>query len=97
MPDASAAETARIVVENDGTDLRCVWIEPWGEDYWLRPEEKLTVRGLGSGTGWFHLCWHADGAGSVYVEGEGTRFFDVTVNDRDAACGHQRPPGAFDE
>ena len=89
MPDHPPA---RLGFTHNGTGLLCLWLEPWGRDYWLSPGETVTIFG-DDPAGWFHLQ-HQEGDVAIYCEGsvrdawverEGTRL----------ACGHGRPTDAF--
>ncbi|MFD8597503.1 hypothetical protein ACFV1L_21115 [Kitasatospora sp. NPDC059646] len=33
----------RLPVQNGGEDLVCLFIEPYGEDFWLKPGDEFTV------------------------------------------------------
>lgn len=33
----------RITVSNESSSPKALWLEPWGEDYWMAPEEKLEI------------------------------------------------------
>jgi hypothetical protein len=77
-----------------------MWLEPPGEDRWLRRGETLRVESdhLGAGLGFSIQHWERDGdhaAGianvSVWVEG-GSADADVTDRSgRSVPCGSQRP------
>ena len=44
MNGASVAKySAKLGVWNSTKHPRVVWVEPWGEDYTLLPEEKLEI------------------------------------------------------
>jgi hypothetical protein len=89
--DAMDRTTAKIGVRNspDSSCSRVVYVEPWGEDYTLRPGEQLEIiaRG-GASPPWFHVV-ESDGVTSVYVEGDGEDFA-VWQDGRRIECGHNR-------
>ncbi|MFJ6981723.1 MULTISPECIES: hypothetical protein [unclassified Streptomyces] len=88
----------RLPVENAGTDTLCLFVEPYGEDFHLRPGEVFTVAPEAEGVDvWFTtVVW--DGGITVwpYEDGDPTRIvLECAVIDADGTrleCGHQRPP-----
>lgn len=81
---------AKTSVGNDTDDLLCLWLEPWGRDYWMRPDEVFAV---GTETdpeeAPFNTVVHDHGV-TVWVNAG----FDAEVVDQGGTvleCGHQRP------
>ncbi|MEL5956245.1 hypothetical protein AADR41_15995 [Streptomyces sp. CLV115] len=89
-------------MENAGDGDLCLFIEPYGEDYWLKSGEVFTVAPDIEGIDvWFStVVW--DGGITVwpYEDGDPTRIvleyvvFDATGGRLE--CGHQRPPKSAD-
>ncbi|NUS13264.1 MAG: hypothetical protein HOY69_17985 [Streptomyces sp.] len=74
-----------LLVKNDGKELLQLWLEPFGQDYWLNPGEEVYVTSYGT---WndlpFEVVHEADCI-TVWA----TSWF-ATVSDRD---GEEFPPG----
>lgn len=93
---------ASIVVSNSSDDWLVVWLEPLGEDRWLRPGERFTIHDNhdGPNTPFEIVYWASDDDRAAGIENltvwinEGDPF-TTEVHDRSGAvveCGHQRPP-----
>ncbi|MFB7294209.1 hypothetical protein [Actinacidiphila glaucinigra] len=87
-------------VRNDSTGWLTLWLEPLGEDRWLKPGETFRVRSdyQGNDLAFSVNLWVDDGDRSAGIENvavwieNGDCYAEVT----DAAgnvieCGHQRP------
>jgi hypothetical protein len=82
---------AKIGVINgrDSSRSRVVYVEPWGEDYTLRPGEELEIVAWGESVPpWFNVV-EGDTATSVYVEGD-CKEFAVHQAGQQIQCGHKR-------
>lgn len=33
----------KIRLNNDNEKILGIWVEPWGEDYWMNPKEQFTI------------------------------------------------------
>ena len=79
---------AKIWIENSLDCARIIYVEPWGEDYTLLPQQKLEiVARSASELPYFHLFEYKDST-QVYLER--TDDFDVLQDGFRVACGHQR-------
>ncbi|MFK0113849.1 hypothetical protein [Streptomyces sp. NPDC091217] len=84
-------------VENSGTSPLCLFVEPYGEDYWLAPGEAFTVKPDGEGIDvWFSTYVSQDCiAVWLYEDGDPARVVldhkVVDANGISLDCGHQRP------
>jgi hypothetical protein len=88
MSDAGTY-SARIVIENNTDRPRIVWVEPWGDDFTLRPKEGLEVVARnGSESLWFQVVEYNEGC-QVYIEGSLCNH-DVWQDGQVIHCGHQR-------
>ncbi|MFE3559698.1 hypothetical protein ACFXKW_33300 [Streptomyces sp. NPDC059193] len=82
-----------MLVENSGDELLELWLEPFGQDYWLRPGEQFTVTSYGT--------WHdrpfelAHDPGQIRIWACSC-FATVTFPDgTEVPGGHQRPAGKY--
>ncbi|GHJ47398.1 hypothetical protein Cs7R123_47400 [Catellatospora sp. TT07R-123] len=91
---------AAIVVTNDFEGWLAVWIEPLGEDRWLRPDERMTIRSDYTGQEpaftvqyWANACDRAAGIENVTIWiNEGNCYPEVVDGEGLVVeCGHQRP------
>jgi hypothetical protein len=85
----------KIRVNNDSERIMVVWVEPWGEDYWMKPKEWFTIvadttpQDTHTDEAPFEVGCHDQGV-SVYVNtGHEAAVYDHSGNEVD--CGHQRP------
>lgn len=90
------------VANHDKLRPRVVIIEPWGEDYTLRPGEAIEIVVSGDAPAWFNVAEH-EGATGIWIEGGGSEFI-VMQDGQQVVCGHNRvvtgsdvgPDGATD-
>lgn len=78
-----------IKVSNERREPLTVWLEPWGEDYTLLPDETFDVVAEGASPDFYFdmACNEKDVL--VYAEGDCTCVF--VLRDGDALeCGHNR-------
>ena len=88
----SVGRVASIRVTNDVSDLLCVFIEPCGEDYWIRRRQVLhLVADIGGEA--IEIIAHPQGL-SVWA-GAADHVDAQDEEGRPLVCGHQRPPDAF--
>ncbi|MFE2293031.1 hypothetical protein [Streptomyces sp. NPDC059452] len=89
---------SRLPVENAGDSDLCLFIEPYGEDFYLRPGEVFTVAPEADGIDvWFStVVWEGGITVWPYEDGDPTKIvLEYTVTDANGArleCGHQKPP-----
>ncbi|WAZ26221.1 hypothetical protein STRCI_007775 [Streptomyces cinnabarinus] len=87
----------RLPVRNGGEDDVCLFIEPYGEDFWLRPGDEFTVVPAdGARDPQFTVVSTTDCLVVwIYEGGDPERVIvDYVVVDSGGAaleCGHQRP------
>ena len=74
-----------LLVRNDGKGQLQLWLEPFGQDYWLNPGEAVYVTSYGTWDGHPFEMLHEPECVTVWA----TSWF-ATVSDRD---GHEFPPG----
>jgi len=68
-----------------------MWLEPWGEDYWLRQGETFEIVAQGAEDNfYFHVDIGEKDNVLVSVEGD---FADISVRhgEKVLECGHNRP------
>ncbi|MFD9438776.1 hypothetical protein ACFWBR_07630 [Streptomyces sp. NPDC060006] len=86
----------RLPVENAGDTDVCLSIEPYGEDFWLRPREVFTVVPTGDGNAQFTVVV-ATGVITVWLYEDGDPhevmldYEVIDANGEKLECGHQRP------
>ncbi|MFD9407079.1 hypothetical protein ACFWBN_08655 [Streptomyces sp. NPDC059989] len=86
-------------VENRGDTELCLFIEPYCEDYWLKPGEALTVRSEAEGVDVWFDTHVSKGCVTVWLYEDGDPFKivgDYAVVDASGIqldSGYQRPPG----
>lgn len=74
-----------MLVQNDGDEQLQLWLEPFGQDYWLEPGESVYVTSYGTWNDHPFETIHEPGCLTVWA----TSWF-ATVSDRD---GNEFPPG----
>ncbi|XQE89436.1 hypothetical protein ACN24M_33090 [Streptomyces microflavus] len=85
-------------MENVGGGNLWLFVEPYGEDYWLKPGQVFTVAPEVEGIdGWFSTAVCQEGITVwLYEDGDPTKVvLEYTVSYADGTrleCGHQRPP-----
>jgi hypothetical protein len=79
-----------IEIRNDRSRPHVVWIEPWGEDYTLIPNQKVHVEVAETelGTGSYFNLVETEGNTQVYIERGG--YPRVSVDGESVECGHNR-------
>jgi hypothetical protein len=90
----------RLGITNCGTEMMEIALEPWGEDYWLKPDESITIIAIGRADGipaWpgntktnapFDINSYPD-LMAVYCNGAGAWVVDDDGNELES--GYQRP------
>ncbi len=83
-----------MLVQNDGDKLLELWLEPFGQDYWLLPDEAVMVTSYGHWDGHPFETVHEPDRITIWA----TSFF-ATVSDSNGdeiPGGHQRPEGKYE-
>ena len=85
--------TQKLAVSNYHTELLQLFLEPWGEDYYLQAGATFEVVAEGTEDN-FHFTVTLPNSEMVTVWVDGT-FSDISVQHEGTAlvCGHNRPPG----
>lgn len=89
----AADPSTRLVIENDTKLPMTMFLEPWGRDYTLLPNQRFEVRvwkGEFGESPYFQSIHHAGGDVSVYLEGS-VGDFGVFHDGAEIECGHNRP------
>ncbi|MER5228300.1 hypothetical protein [Streptomyces flaveus] len=84
----------KIRLNNDTEKILGIWVEPWGEDYWMNPKEQFTVttetpEGVDSDEEPFDVVFHDQGVSVCVNIGYEAIVYDQSGSEVD--CGHQRP------
>jgi hypothetical protein len=92
---------AIMAVRNDSTGWLVLWLEPLGEDFWLRPAETFQIRSPYAGAElefivnyWVNDHDRTTGIENVTLWIQNGDPFEVVVTDGTGAvveCGHARP------
>ncbi|MGA5822901.1 hypothetical protein ACPC54_34195 [Kitasatospora sp. NPDC094028] len=85
---------AKIRLSNTTEKPLGIWVEPWGEDYWMKPGEKFTVvadtpEDADPEEASFEVVLHDQGASVWVTTGPQPYVYGNAGNELD--CGHQRP------
>lgn len=81
--------TQRIKVTNDQKTFITLWLEPWGEDYGMLPEDEFEIVSENiDETFYFHIEYFDKGI-NVYVEGNGDYPY-IYYKGEELSCGHNR-------
>lgn len=84
-----ATFTQRIRISNDRSSFATLWLEPWGEDYGMFPNDEFEVVALDAEeTFYFHVCYNNKDI-MLYAEGKNT-YPSVYQNGKLLSCGHNR-------
>ncbi|MEV6963790.1 hypothetical protein AB0M47_01660 [Hamadaea sp. NPDC051192] len=82
-----------MLVKNDGSELLELWLEPFGQDYWLQPGESVVVTSYGP---WYDHPFET--VHEPYCIAIWVTSFCATVSDQDGnevPGAHQRPRGKY--
>jgi hypothetical protein len=78
----------KIRICNKDTRTQTLWLEPWAEDYWLRPDEEFDIIARSVDEAFY---FHVDFGNEIVVYAEG-QVTDIGVYHAGSLlqCGHQR-------
>ncbi|MFF2197009.1 hypothetical protein [Streptomyces sp. NPDC058157] len=84
----------KIRLRNDDKEILAIWLEPWGEDYWMNPKEQFTIvtdspEGVDSDESPFDVVFHDQGVSVGVNIGYEPAVYDQAGSALE--CGHQRP------
>ncbi|MFE7512787.1 hypothetical protein [Streptomyces sp. NPDC057540] len=82
-----------LLVQNDGDALLELWLEPFGQDYWLRPGEAVTVTSYGRWDDHPFETVHEPGRLTVWATSCFATVVDAAGDEVPGA--HQRPEGRY--
>jgi hypothetical protein len=83
-----------MIVHNSGDSLLELWLEPFGQDYWLRPGEDATVTSYGRWDDHPFEVSHESDRITVWA----TSCFATVSDDsgKEILGAYQRPPGLYE-
>ena len=82
--------THKIRITNDRTSFATLYLEPWGKDYVMFPNDEFEIIAADvEETFYFHLC-HMDKDILVYAEGDRNAYPSIYQNENQLSCGHNR-------
>ncbi len=79
----------KVVVANDSDDLKTLMLEPWGEDYVMKPKDVFEIIEEDVEDVYFHVAVYSDYI-AVYVEGNRNSYPRVYQDGEELDCGHNR-------
>lgn len=68
---------------------RAVYIEPWGEDYWLFPQDEFVITANGQTSSPVFSLHEHDDSTQIYIEGDCQNYV-VQHSSKQIECGYQR-------
>jgi hypothetical protein len=93
-PEITELLVSRLKVINSRSSPFTVWVEPWGEDFTLLPEEDLTVFAKSPAKEPCFALVQLESGVQVYVEGQDIVDFSVIQDGIELECGHNRNQGS---
>jgi hypothetical protein len=87
MSDNSA--TMSVSLDYRAMKPRPVYIEPWGEDYWLFPGDDFKITAFGQTSPPYFGLHEYDDTTQIYIEGD-CQDFVVQHDEKRIECGYQR-------
>jgi hypothetical protein len=85
-----AKVTQKIRVTNESSSFTTLWLEPWGEDYGMFPNDIFEILAIDvEETFYFHIS-RTDKDILVYAEGDPSSYPSVYQNSNLLSCGHNR-------
>ncbi len=82
--------TQKVKVSNDRTSFSTLWLEPWGEDYGMHPNDELKVVAVEAEEKFCFHVYYDENDIKVWAEGD-AKYVAVYQNDKMLSCGHNRP------
>lgn len=79
----------KVVVSNDSDELKILYLEPWGEDYIMKPREEFEIIEEDTQDVYFHVQINNDCI-NVFVEGSGNSYPKIYSNGEWIQCGYNR-------
>ncbi len=85
-----AKTTQKIRVTNDCSSFATLYLEPWGEDYGMFPNDEFEIVAADvEETFYFHIS-HTDKNIVIYAEGDLNAYPAIYQNGNLLSCGHKR-------
>ena len=78
----------KVIVSNRSEDIKILWLEPWGEDYVMKPKDEFEIVEEKEEDVYFHTVFGE--SIWVYVEGKGNIYPTVYQNGEEIEIGHNR-------
>ena len=80
----------KMTFSNDAERVITLWLEPWGEDYWIQPGETFDLVPDNPKDTFYFAVAHKGGDITVFAEG-GCDHVRVEHDGKTLECGHHRP------
>lgn len=83
--------TTKIIVSNDFDKPKILWLEPWGADYTMMPNEEFEIiEEESTDDFYFHIVFSKNNDLLVWAEGSEVTYPIVSQNGKELDCGHNR-------
>ena len=85
-------KVGKLTISNSYKQAIVLFVEPWGRDYWLQPDESFELIALSDKPDW-DFYFHADLSQDQVVVYATGHCYDVAIyhNGQEIECGHCRP------
>ena len=81
-------KTYKAIIENDSEKIKILYLEPWGEDYVMKPKDIFEIIEDEVENVYFHIVFGE--SISVYVEGNRHSYPRVYQDGEELELGHNR-------
>jgi len=79
----------KIIIENDSENFKTLYLEPWGEDYGMNPNDKFEIiEKEATDDFYFHIVCNQDIL--VWAEGQADAYPGIYKDGKELVCGHNR-------
>ncbi|MDQ3799815.1 MAG: hypothetical protein M3384_10205 [Acidobacteriota bacterium] len=79
----------KIKVTNDSSSFLTLWLEPWGEDYGMFPNEEFEIIAAEAEDKFCFHIFYAENGIQAYAEGD-AKYVAVRQDGKLLSCGHNR-------
>lgn len=80
----------KIIIENSSENFKTLFLEPWGADYGMMPQDKFEIIDEEAEDDfYFHIVIEEKHI-LVWAEGSGSNYPIITQNGEELLCGHNR-------
>ncbi len=84
-------KAVKISVRNDSDLPKTLWLEPWGADYRMMPNDEFEIiEEEANDDFYFNIALNKDNDILVWAEGSEVSYPVVSQNGKELNCGHNR-------